>query len=159
MKKISDFDKNVVIFIGITVFLSIGCAILFANHRHYDLESPVDSKILADYGGFLSGAFGTAGFIILLITYRKQSEELEYARKESEMQTRNFHIQRFENTFFNLISLQMDSFKVLDRAFRINLYNQFQIAYQNKVVIKKKTYVWSHTNISAFETRLRKIYT
>jgi hypothetical protein len=64
------------------------------------------------FGQFLAGVttpfFTLAAFILLVKTYQSQKQELQETRKEFATQNETLRLQRFENTFFNMLDLHND---------------------------------------------------
>jgi hypothetical protein len=61
---------------------------------------------LGDWWGGTSAMFiAIAGIILLVLNYLSQKNELELTRNEFKTQNQTLKIQRFENTFFHLVSL------------------------------------------------------
>jgi hypothetical protein len=74
---------------------------VFLNEHQYDNLSKI-----GDWWGGTSAAFiALSGIILLVLNYLSQKKELEETRKEFKIQNETLKIQRFENTFFHLISL------------------------------------------------------
>lgn len=108
---------------GVLGLLAFIITILFFNTGEiYERTKPVDSGKFGDFGSFMSGSVGIVwslvSVILFYLTLRLQRKELGFQREELEM-TRNellgqknqmikqndtLNIQRFENTFFNLLN-------------------------------------------------------
>ncbi|MEQ8908768.1 MAG: putative phage abortive infection protein [Vicingaceae bacterium] len=71
----------------------------------YYLESNVDRGTFGDMFGFANSLFSGLAFIGIIVTILLQGKELSLQRKELADTREVFRLQRFENTFFNLLSL------------------------------------------------------
>lgn len=60
-----------------------------------------DSTLFSDYGDFAGALFSLAGFILLYLTLRAQQEDIQIQKNTSDTE-------RFETTFFNLLSVQQN---------------------------------------------------
>lgn len=101
-------EKDLVYFsIAIAILIIIGWIITY-----FTLEGEKDRGTFGDMFGSLNAlysGFALAGIIITILLQRKelilQREELRETRGEFQIQNETLKIQRFENTFFNLLSL------------------------------------------------------
>lgn len=87
-------------------------------------KSATDRGTLGDMFGSINALFSglaLAGIILTILLQRKelklQREELRDTRKEFETQNTTLKLQRFENTFFNLLNLHHQIVKVIDYRF------------------------------------------
>lgn len=130
--KTEEKDYTVIITIGaiiICLFLCIGG--MFLSHwyatTHFDINT-TDGNPQALFGdsfgavNALISAFAFAGVIVAIFIQRNelrlQRKDLILQRKEFETQNDTLKFQRFENTFFNMMSLQqqiVDSLSFKDR--------------------------------------------
>lgn len=133
--KTEEKDYTVIITIGaiiICLFLCIGG--MFLSHwyatTHFDINT-TDGNPKALFGdsfgavNALISAFAFAGVIVAIFIQRNelrlQRKDLILQRKEFETQNDTLKLQRFENTFFNMMSLQQQivdglSFKDRDKV-------------------------------------------
>jgi hypothetical protein len=61
-----------------------------------------------DRFGMSTSLFGAATIVLLLYTIHLQRKELADGKKEFKQQNRTLKYQKFDNTFFNMLSLQYD---------------------------------------------------
>jgi len=103
-----DDDKNLKnLSIGIVILIIIGwiaTIVILKDKPNRGTFGDMFGSINAIYSGL-----ALAGIIITILLQRKelklQREELKETRKEFQIQNETLKIQRFENTFFNLLSL------------------------------------------------------
>ncbi len=124
-----------VVFVVVAIIMPI---IIRSWYRQYDDYSGLAA--LGPVGDFIGGStlafFNLATILLLFATYIAQKKELIAARTESQIANNTMKIQRFESTFFNMLSLYNDTV----RSIRISsshleewegkrgllvLYNQF----------------------------------
>jgi len=99
-----------------TIFLSIGVSVLFfftikviISHSLTTDSNTVDLAKFGTFGDFIGGAVGTlfslAGFFILYLTLKEQRE--------------NFHRERLESTFFELIKLHRENVSEMQYSYYV----------------------------------------
>ena len=97
---------------GIIIALASIC--VFIYKQDYSSPGPVDNQIFGDLGSFLSGTVGSlwslVSIIYFVIALREQRRQLENNELTQE-------IARFENTFFKLIELHLNTVKTLCYSF------------------------------------------
>lgn len=111
------------------ILISIGALALiiglwfFTYHRLKGLD-PTDRGTFGDMFGSVNALFSglaLAGIIITILLQKKeltlQREELSETRKEFETQNSTLKIQRFENTFFNLLNLHHQIVNAIDHRY------------------------------------------
>lgn len=111
----------VVVSIGICVFI-IGLWLL-TYFLMIDLD-PTERGTIGDMFGSINALFSglaLAGIILTIYLQRKelkfQGEELKETRKEFEIQNETLKIQRFENTFYNLITQHQQIVNAIDLTY------------------------------------------
>jgi hypothetical protein len=115
--------KYWIVFLALGVF-AIGIASPFILSRVHPNASP---EKLSQLGGWLGGTsaplIGFAGFLMVLAAFMLQREELGAQREELQLTREEFHeqnttlrMQRFENTFFNLLRFHYDIVEKLGRV-------------------------------------------
>lgn len=84
----------------------------FYSKANYPTSDPLTIEQLGKLGqvsDWISGAtvpfFTFASVILLYLAYRTQKQELEEARKQLVAQNESIELQRFENTFFHMLTL------------------------------------------------------
>lgn len=108
MNRIKDWLINnwkivsLIIFSTIFIIGSVFCILIFSSNINswYNLESPYK------FGGILSGVFAGLAFLGVLISLILQITDSKRLKKTNE-------IQRFENTFFQMMNLQQEIVKGL----------------------------------------------
>ena len=159
MKIPTEMNSNILIWIGISLLI-IGL-FFFLYKSSFNIKNEVDTSKLSEFGDYFGGVIGAiwslAGVILLYVALDeqrkdikinqnaliKQIEEFELQRVElSETreifkeQSITLKIQRFENTFFQLI----------------NLYNEIisnlQITYNNESYEKRDVFAFGLNNLS-----------
>lgn len=93
---------SLIIFSTIFIIGSVFCILIFSSNINswYNLESPYK------FGGILSGVFAGLAFLGVLISLILQITDSKRLKKTNE-------IQRFENTFFQMMNLQQEIVKGL----------------------------------------------
>ena len=128
LKKNSSADKNKTKYIRLALVFSAGTFILWALSFFLLFFDPNVRGTFGDMFGAINALFSGLAFAGLIITLIMQHEELGYQRQEItqtneelgaqrkvfESQTTTMKIQRFENTLFNLLSLQQ---RIVDNLF------------------------------------------
>ncbi len=115
------------IFIDIVIFISIAFVILFiwkegwvwidSNIKSADLKLQTDEGARGTFGdkfGAINALFSGLAFAGIIATILLQRRELFLQRKDLEEQNRTFRHQRFENSFFQLLSLHSKTISQLE---------------------------------------------
>jgi len=150
----NNFDNKLLVIAIILAFLGLTSPFIFkfafgGNTLSYDTLSNLGDWL----GGTSAPLLNLAAFIMILAAYKSQQEELELTREEMKLTRQEFKeqnatlgLQRFENTFFNLLSnnndivnaLQFESknnqgerFTVTGRSYFNEAYNLLFEAYEN----------------------------
>ncbi|WP_028981946.1 putative phage abortive infection protein [Sporocytophaga myxococcoides] len=96
--------------LGLLILLLAFSNNLFKSNTTFD--HTVFSSIGSYVGGVAGSLFGGATFILVYLAYKAQKEELQKTEEalrlqvlESKEQNKTLTVQRFENTFFSLLSL------------------------------------------------------
>lgn len=116
MKKLTYLVSHNLIFFSIVIII-VGLAMPFVLQYCYlgtITLAPIDEQgKLGPISDWISGIFtpciALASFILLYITYIRQSEELELSREQIIKQNKITSRQQFESTFFQMISLYREN--------------------------------------------------
>ena len=137
-------------FVLVTFLLSWLCIDLF-------IENPNDRGTFGDKFGAVNSLFSGLAFAGLIYTIylqkeelRLQREELQETRQEMVRQTKEFdeqnktlQIQRFENTFFNMMELLED----ITQGLSYDTTRQIQTKYRDARGIPRRDYPWENITI------------
>jgi len=106
-------------------------AIIFPIGVYYYFD--FDVTHMGPTGDWLAGSsspfLSFATFLILLATFKQQRKELDIAKKDSEDQRTTTAIQRFENTFFQMMNLHNEiirSIQVVISNFKYPVYPAYE---------------------------------
>lgn len=126
LKSVELFRKTAIalLFIGSLCFI-IALLLFLSKTTTLVAGAPINPSIFSNFGDLIGGVVGAiwslAGVLLFYAALRLQREDLILQRKElvksreiAESQNKTFHIQRFENTFFNLINLHHEIVKGID---------------------------------------------
>jgi len=119
-KEESMCSKNSILLIGLTVLVIIIGLWVLTRYLLKDLPS-TDRGTYGDMFGSINALFSgmaLAGIIITILLQRQelqyQRDELRETRREFKTQNETLKIQRFENTFFNLLNLHHQIVNAMD---------------------------------------------
>lgn len=103
------------------LLLAIACAIIGFTaifFPYFEIDGTTLGKYKIEigkyenFGQFVGGVtapfFSIAAFFLLYLTYSSQREELRLNREEFREQNETLKLQRFENTFFNMLQMHSD---------------------------------------------------
>lgn len=126
MGKVEQYQKVAISLIVIGGFLIIITTLIFLSKTTaLKLGFPIDTSIFGNYGDVVGGVVGAlwslAGVLLFYAALKLQREDLNLQRQElvksreiAQEQSKTFHVQRFENTFFNLLDLHHEIVKGID---------------------------------------------
>jgi hypothetical protein len=125
-KSVKYFRRTAIIFIllGAALFL-ISIIVFLTKTTDISAALPIDPNILGNLGNVIGGLVGAiwslSGIFLFYaaLTLQRadlslQREELVKAREIAEEQAKTFQLQRFENTFFQLVNLHHEIVKGID---------------------------------------------
>lgn len=115
--------------ISATTLLIIGILMIFIPYDIIDKKTifyfVFNTKEYDKLGQFISGVtspfISISAFILLYMTYKSQKEELEQSRSVMENQSKTMELQRFENTFFQMLSLHHQIVNGIDLVEKYNI--------------------------------------
>lgn len=113
MKQEDFFTKHSVKLAFFLVVIGVIVIIVFMCRTPFnDWSGETDPTLFAQYGDFIGGFIGTffslAGFFLLYKTLLAQQDTLMNQEKDSLIQKEAIDKERFETTFFNLLSVQQN---------------------------------------------------
>lgn len=142
----------------------IGIISPFIPKIFLDKHQLSDLALIGDWWGGTSAVFiAIAGIILLILNYLSQKEELEltrnelaFTRREFKQQNETLIIQRFENTFFNLLSLHnqiIDSIEEFmdGRTYKKRDYFEYVYNHLSKNYVKDSIVIAHRTNNEELE--------
>jgi hypothetical protein len=116
-----DFSISITIIVAIIICLILWIGGMFVSHwyanNYFDVACNEGNKFALFGDSFgsvnaLISAFAFAGVIVAIVIQRNelrlQRKDLELQRTESEKQNLTLQLQRFDNTFFNMLGLQQE---------------------------------------------------
>ena len=106
-KSISFLSKHILVIVLATVGIF---ALLFAQHRTYDLAQPCDGELFGNYGDFIGGLLSVVSVYLLVETLKEQratsKEQRDFTKKQQaliEKQQKNADGQQINSLFFDLL--------------------------------------------------------
>ena len=113
-KSISFLSKHILVIVLATVGIF---ALLFAQHRTYDLAQPCDGELFGNYGDFIGGLLSVVSVYLLVETLKEQratsKEQRDFTEKQQvliekqqvliEKQQKNADGQQINSLFFDLL--------------------------------------------------------
>ena len=155
-KKISEIDKQIKNFSSVAwIFVAVGFLMFVAGIFIFILY-PSYTDFLSKYGGFIGGSVSSfwslAGLFFIYVAFLGQKQQLYYQQEEIKNnyielkltrdeiagqriqmieQNKTFDMQRFENTFFQLLNFQNEIIQEFDLGKGIKGRNCFKEIYAN----------------------------
>ena len=100
-KSISFLSKHILV---IVVLATVGIfALLFAQHRTYDLAQPCDGELFGNYGDFIGGLLSVVSIYLLVETLKEQRATSKEQRVFTEKQQKSTNDQQTGTLFFHLL--------------------------------------------------------
>lgn len=96
-------DSNISFYVALAVFIIfavLGLTYMIQNTNSYD-----ERGTFGDMFGFANALFTGLSVVGLIATVLLQRKDINLQREELKKQTNSIHVQNFENTFFQLLSL------------------------------------------------------
>ena len=158
------FEKFIIKFFYASLGIGISGILLviftYMIWGHFSFVRDVNFTKIGTFGDFIGGFIGTiftiAATLLIWLTYNSQKRELAKSIEISKNQYSSLKIQKFENTFFNLLSLHNQNLNHLSTISIVQAPNQSKIPTTNpeKIRIELK----GRDCIKKLYDRLKKIY-